>query len=377
MIRPLRVSSRPIASHVLTKRTSLGGEETELGDQQDAGVEDGLAEGAGQRALLFVPGLGEDALAQPSRLRLPVLGALGDMEPPRDPAEPVASRPAQHRGIRMGARAGAIFPQASIGFERQRERALAQRLEQSIKRFVSHLGQALVEEHLRRGEHDAAVDVVLGLQGRLVADPNRPVSEKALQVWRDRFLHRRKRHDAMDRLNFAGVGGDGRDVVDIGFHRLGFAQPVERVDDEIGVPQPAITIVPVSDRRRRLGDRGRVRGDDRAGLLEAAEPQRDCGAHDRRLPFERHGQVARPLEPTVARAVEEFPARRVDGAQEGLILPEDQVDRTRKRERDLADDVGERRIGGQPKHLGPADVTDVIGADDHIRRRMCRNCGSA
>ena len=159
---------------------SVGAQETELRDQKDAGVEDGLAKGPGQRALLFVPGLQEYALAQGPRLRLPVLGAVDDIEPPRDPGEPVAGRPAQRRGIGVGARARAIFPQPRVGFERQRERALAQRFEHAIQRFVSHFGQALVEEHLRRGEHDAAVDVILGLQGRLVAHTNRPVSEKTL-----------------------------------------------------------------------------------------------------------------------------------------------------------------------------------------------------
>ena len=112
-----------------------------------------------------------------------------------------------------------------------------------------------------------------------------------------------------------------------------------------------------------------MRGDDRAGLHEAAQFEGDRRAHHHRLPFERHRQIARPGQPMIAGPVEKFPARRVDGAQERIVLAEDQVHRTREREGDLVDDVGERRVGGQPQNLRAADVADVIGADDDVRRR--------
>ena len=52
-----------------------------------------------------------------------------------------------------------------------------------------------------------------------------------------------------------------------------------------------------------------MRGDNRAGLLEAAKFQRDGGADDRGLPFQRNGEVARPVEPMLARPIEELAAR--------------------------------------------------------------------
>src|SRR6185312_12953424 len=97
--------------------------------------------------------------------------------------------------------------------------------------------------------------------------------------------------------------------------------------------------------------------------------ERDRGAHDRRLPFERHGEIARPGQPMIAGPVEKLPAGGVDRAQEGFVLTEDQVHRTREWEGDLVDDVGERRVRGQPQDLSAADVANMIGADDHIGRR--------
>ena len=176
------------------------GQESELGDQEDAGVEIRRAEGAGQGASLFIPAFFENSLAQRARVGRPVFGAVGDFESARNAGEPVAGRPAQRRRIGVRQRAGAIFPQARIGLESMHNGALAKTLEQPEQRFVAHLGQTLVDEHLRRGENDAAVNVVLPLARRLVADPNRAHAEKALEVRRDPFLKRRKGHDAMQRL---------------------------------------------------------------------------------------------------------------------------------------------------------------------------------
>ena len=124
--------------------------------------------------------------------------------------------------------------------------SLAETLEQPEQGLVSHPGQALVDKHLRRGENDAAVDIVLFLACRLVADPNRTHAEKAFEIRRDPFIKRRKRHNAVQRLDLIVAAGDGGDIVDVGFHDLRRAEPVQRVDDEIGVTQPTVSIIPGS-----------------------------------------------------------------------------------------------------------------------------------
>ena len=121
-----------------------------------------------------------------------------------------------------------------------------------------------------------------------------------------------------------------------------------------------------------------MRGDDRAGLPEAGQLQGDRGANDRRLPFERRGEIARPVEPVIARPLEKVRARRVDGAQERFVLAEDQVQRTGQRKGDLADDVGERaRWSSAACTSFAADVADVIGADDDVGRRTPISVGRA
>ena len=176
------------------------------------------------------------------------------------------------------------------GSNAQRQRPFAQRLQHPEQRLVAHGRKPFVDEHLRRGQDHAAVDVVLGLVDRLISHPNRAMAQKAREFGRDFLVERGERNDAVHRLDRPVVDGDGGDVVDVGFHGLRRAEAIQRFDDEIRVPEPAEAVVPVADRARRLGNRSRMRRDDRSGLGEAAELQRDRRAHHRLLPFERHGR---------------------------------------------------------------------------------------
>ena len=129
----------------------------------------------------------------------------------------------------------------------------AQRLEAAEQRRVAHARQPLVDEHLRRAEDDAAIGIVLHLLGRLVADAHRPHAVEAGEVGGDALVERLIVNDAVDRLQRPlGVDGDGGDVVDVVLHRLRRAEPVQRVDDEEGVAQPAEAVVPVALRAGRL-----------------------------------------------------------------------------------------------------------------------------
>ena len=103
------------------------------------------------------------------------------------------------------------------------------------------------------------------------------------------------------------------------------AQPVQRIDHEIGVAQPAEAVVLVAPGAGGLGDRGGERGDDGPGLLEGAEFERDGGADDRLLPLEGDGEGAHPVVPVVECAFEEGAGGLADASGEALIGAQDRV----------------------------------------------------
>ena len=77
---------------------------------------------------------------------------------------------------------------------------MSQRLQTTEQSRVSHARQPLVDEHMRGAEDDAAVGVVLGLLGRLVADANRTHAAEAGKIGGDAFLERLVVNDAVDGL---------------------------------------------------------------------------------------------------------------------------------------------------------------------------------
>ena len=88
-----------------------------------------------------------------------------------------------------------------------------------------------------------------------------------------------------------------------------------------------------------------MRRHNRARLGEAAKLKRDRSAHHLNLPFVSEREVAHPTLPVVARTVEEFARRRVDRAEERIVLAEYEVDRPVQRKRNFVDNVGKRRVG--------------------------------
>ena len=67
----------------------------------------------------------------------------------------------------------AQLPEPGVGLVVHRDARAAQRLEALEQRDVAAVRQALVEEHVRRREDRRAVDVVLDLPPRVVADAHR------------------------------------------------------------------------------------------------------------------------------------------------------------------------------------------------------------
>ena len=91
-----------------------------------------------------------------------------------------------------------------------------------------------------------------------------------------------------------------------------------------------------------------MRGDDGAGFLEIAELERDGGADDRVLPFERDRQRAHPIPPVVVGALDEFAAGRCQVALERLVRRRTRGAPAGEHERRLAVDVARaaRRSSG-------------------------------
>ena len=177
-------------------------------------------------------------------------------------------------------------------------------------------------------------------------------------------------------MHLVGIGRDAQREGDEIFHRLRRADAVERLDDEIGVAQPAIAVVPGAPGSRRFGNRGGVRGDDAAGFLEIAELERDRGADDLVLPVVGDGETARPIHPVVDGAVAEFAAGRFEIVLKLFVHPEHQMQGPREDERRFALDIGQRRIGGEPDDGALVDIADMVAADGMLGERDARNRGS-
>src|SRR5580704_18125118 len=96
-----------------------------------------------------------------------------------------------------------------------------------------------------------------------------------------------------------------------------------------------------------------MRGHNRSRLSEAAKLERDRSAHHLNLPFVSEREVAHPTLPIVARTIEEFARRRIDRAEERIVLAEYEVHWPVQRKRNFVDNVGKRRIGRQAQNLLP------------------------
>ncbi len=232
----------------------------------------------------------------------PVTRALRQTEAPGDAAEAVAGGPAHDARKGMHALGAAQFPDAGIRHIVGAHRPLAQAFHVLEDRLVGRTLQALVEKGLGTGQDGRAEDIVLHLAVSQVADPHRPHAAIAGQPGRDVFFERILAPDAVHRLQrrVAGIGDDVEDIAEVALHGARDAQAVERMDDEIGVAQPAETVIPVAYAAGRFGNRSGHGGDDRAGVVEGVQLQGDGGADHHVLPFEGNGQAAHPVGPVAA-----------------------------------------------------------------------------
>ena len=279
----------------------------------------------------------------------------------------------------MDALPAAIFPDAGVGLERLALGALAERLQQLKQAVIARPRQAPVEKHRHGGKDDAAIGIVLRLADGGVADRAPARRRDSLRDWAPLCSSTSiRRDDAVERpqllVRFRGDRDRKRDEF---LHRARRADAVERLDDEIGVPQPAIAIVPGAAGAGRFRNRRGMRSNNRPRFVEVAQLQRDGGADDRFLPIVGDRQPAHPFHPVVAGAVDEVAAGRLQVAGKRLVRPEHQVHRPREHERRLAVDQRQRRVGGQAYDGALAGIADVVAAKRVLHQRLAVVAGRA
>ena len=123
-----------------------------------------------------------------------------------------------------------------------------------------------------------AEDVELDLALGGVADPHRPAAGVARQFGDVGLGREMATGDEVQRVQALGVVAllqDPQHPVQVGHGLAEAAEADQRARGHRGVPQPAVAVVPVADAADRLGQRGRGRGQDRAGgaVAEGLEGQ--------------------------------------------------------------------------------------------------------
>ena len=167
-----------------------------------------------------------------------------------------------------------VLPQPGIGLIEQVHGAATKRLQPLEFLAPALAGEPAIEELLGGGQHHGAVDVVLDLPVGLVADPDRTHAPIAGKRFYGSLLQARPPGHAVDRLELLRASQFADDVVQVAekrLHGLCNAQPVERLDHVIAVPQPAETVVPVAAAVGGFRNRRGQRCKDRAGVFVGTE----------------------------------------------------------------------------------------------------------
>ena len=103
------------------------------------------------------------------------------------------------------------------------------------------------------------------------------------------------------------------------------AEPLERVQREVRVAEPAEAVVPGAARARVLRKTGRRRSEQGAGVLVLVELERERGADDLILIVARHSRSLHPAAPVVERPLEEPLGRLLETCLERLAPGEDEM----------------------------------------------------
>ena len=205
-------------------------------------------------------------------------------------------------------RRAARLPDPLVGVLPDLRRAFGLRLDDRPEPARQPLAPARVEEE--RVE-DGAEDVVLALVEGAVADPHRPRPGVAGELVERRLGQVAAAVDPVHDLERAvlvrlDVGDELHELVGLPLQ----VQVVERLERERRVAHPRVAVVPVALAARRLGQRGRERGDRRSGRHVREALDRERGALDRVAPeMVRDARPSQPARASSARSPRSAPRR--------------------------------------------------------------------
>ena len=156
-----------------------------------------------------------------------------------------------------------------------------------------------VKEGLRDAQNNLSVYVVLNMLRSLITNAHGTVPLKSRQMLGLTLGEIGLQPDPIDRLNMA-AGGLSNNVpypAHIVLKRAHGGQSVQGSDREIGIPDPAIAVIPVARRALMFGQGCGQGGNDPAGFLVDAQFQGNRRPDDRILPIHGRGKAPRPLPP--------------------------------------------------------------------------------
>ena len=361
-----------MASTCEVARGSSGGEIAEVDCEQERRVELGLAGDLGQRADLVVPAARPEQLGGPPLDLAGSLGELARAERLGDLHRAARARPVHEHGEAVQPAPPAELPQAGVRLVEARLDLVEERADDLDARQRRDLAdEARVEEQAAHREHHLPVDVVLHVLESLVADPHRAVAVVPREVLELPFRGIRGAVDPVGGLEDSlALLGDVAEVLEEPLHLLRMAEPLEGVQREVGVAQPAEAVVPRPSRAGMLGEARRRRGEQRARVLVLVELQRQRGADDLALVVARHPRALHPAAPVVERAFEEALGGLLEARLEGLTPGEDEMAIVLEQERALVLDVRQRDVRRQPDRGGEARVLDVVRRAPRARLRQ-------
>ena len=228
----------------------VGLEEADVHGEQVHGVELRLARDLGQRADLVVPALRLEDLRG---ALLDLARALGELVRAERLATSTARRaPAQCMStVKVCSRVAlAELPRARVRLLERASICASEPLDGVERRSRRHRAdEAHVEEEPADREHHLAVDVVLDVLERLVADAHRLLAVVAGEVVELLLGRVRAPVEAVRRLEHAlALLGEVAQVLEEALHLLRVAEPLEGVQREVRVAEPAVAVVPVAPR---------------------------------------------------------------------------------------------------------------------------------
>ncbi len=237
----------------------------------------------------------------------------------------------------------AELPQTGVGLLEPRVHLVDEPLDHLDRGVPRHFpDEARVEEEATHRQHHLAVDVVLDVLEGLVPDPHRPISVESRKVCELEFGRLRVAVDPVRGLEDAtALLGEVAQVLEEVLHLLRVPEPLERVEREVRVTQPAEAVVPVAPGPRVLGKARRRRSKQRARVLVLVELERERRAHDLVLVVAGDARALHPAPPVVERALEEALRGLLEPRLERLAPGEDEVAVVLEEEGPLVLDVGE------------------------------------